>query len=66
MRLQEIMEFVNQYGSCAFPLLVFPPPPRSPNEFVEELGSVAEYTCSDRKLFMLGDVAITCNALTRK
>ncbi|XP_065844364.1 sushi, von Willebrand factor type A, EGF and pentraxin domain-containing protein 1-like isoform X1 [Oscarella lobularis] len=45
---------------------VCPPPPRSSNEFVQELGSVATYICSDRELVMYGDSSITCNALTKK
>ena len=47
-------------------VLVCPPPPRSSNEFVQELGSVATYICSDRELVMYGDSSITCNALTKK
>ncbi|XP_065844711.1 complement decay-accelerating factor, GPI-anchored-like [Oscarella lobularis] len=51
---------------CALIMSPPPPPPRLPNEFVQELESVATYICSDRELFMFGDATITCNALARK
>ncbi|XP_065844719.1 sushi, von Willebrand factor type A, EGF and pentraxin domain-containing protein 1-like [Oscarella lobularis] len=44
---------------------VCPPPPRLPNEFVQEMGSVATYICSDWNIFMFGDATITCNAVTK-